>query len=198
MTKTWIPAFVLGAALVLAGCSGTAPVPAPTLSEPSVSPSRSTQAPPTPEDEAALHAEEVLRQYYRTKSGCLADPPKTPITCFDQVAIGTERTNLRNALVTARQMGTRVTGDVLLESVTRKSVDLTNKVNETPPTVPTVVFEVCRDASGYNILDKDGKSIVPPDRVPRALVDVSVYNYEMPDPSKWRVGYVAPVEGSTC
>lgn len=161
-------------------------------------PSRSTTAPPTPEDEAALHAEEVLRAYFRAQTSCFMDPPRTEPTCFDNVAITTELTNLRNALVAAKQMGTRVTGDVLVESVTRKSVDLTNKVNETPPTVPMVVFEVCRDASGYNILDKDGKSIVPPDRVPRALVTVSVLNYKYPDPNQWRVGLVTPVEGSTC
>lgn len=198
MNKTWIPAFVLGAALVLAGCSSTAPVPAPTLSEPSVSPSRSTTAPPTPEDEAALHAEEVLRAYFRARTTCLANPQKTPITCFDSVAITTELTNLRNELVAAQQMGTRVTGDVLVESVTRKSVDLTNKVNETPPTVPQVVFTSCIDLSGYNILDKDGKSVVPAGRKSRPLITATVLNYKFPDPSQWRVGLVTPVEGSTC
>ena len=143
-------------------------------------------------------AEEVLRAYYRAISQCLSDPMNTSITCFDQVAITTELTNRRNALASAQAMQTRASGPINLVSVARTRVDLTNKVTETPPTVPTVEFRVCTDVSGFNIIDKDGKSIVPPDRKPHVLVDASVLNYKYPDPAQWRVGYVVPVKDGSC
>lgn len=189
------------AALLLGACtsgSPTAPIQtsASSVSSPSVS---STPTPSlTPEDEAAVAAEEVLRAYYRAFPVCMSDPPNSKSTCFDSVAIGTELINRRNALASAQSMQTRAAGTIALSSVGRPAVDLTSKLDETPPTVPTVTFRVCVDVSAYNILDKDGKSIVPADRKPRSLIDVSVYNYKLPDSSQWRVGYVVPVKDGTC
>ena len=59
-------------------------------------------------------------------------------------------------------------------------------------------FRVCTDVSGFNIVDKDGKSVVPADRKPHVLVDVAVLNYKYPDPAEWRVGYVVPVKDASC
>ena len=75
---------------------------------------------------------------------------------------------------------------------------LTNKVSQTPPIVPEVVFRACEDLSNLSIVDKDGKSIVPPSRKPHVLVDVSVLNYKLPDPTQWRVGRVTEVKDATC
>ncbi len=105
---------------------------------------------------------------------------------------------MRNALGGAKQMRTRVSGDISLLSVRQKSVNLTNNPSATPPVIPEVVFRVCTDVSSYNIVDKDGKSIVPPDRKPHVLVDVSVLNYKYPDPAEWRVGLVTPVKDESC
>ncbi len=105
---------------------------------------------------------------------------------------------MRNALRGAQQMQTRVSGDIGLISVKQKSAALVSKVSATPPVVPEIVFEVCTDLSGYNIVDKNGSSIVPPDRKPHVLVDVSVLNYKYPDPTQWRVGLVTPVKGGSC
>jgi len=189
------------AAVLLGACTGESPT-APTqtsasrVSSPSVS---STPTPSlTPEDEAAVAAEAVLRAYYRAFPVCMADPPNSSATCFDSVAIGTELINRRNALAAAQSMQTSADGTISVASVERYAVDLTSKLDETPPTVPTVTLRVCADVSAYNILDKDGKSIVPADRKPRSLVDVSVYNYKLPDTSQWRVGYVVPVKDGSC
>jgi len=152
----------------------------------------------SPADAAAAAAEEILRAYYRSFPVCMSDPPNSTSTCFDKVAIGTELTNRRNTLASAQAMQTRATGSITLLSVERRAVDLKSKVNETPPTVPTVIFRVCADVSEYNVVDKDGKSIVPADRKPHGLLDVSVYNYKLPDASQWRVGYVVPVKDGSC
>jgi len=165
----------------------------------SSTPSPSVSVPTTsPEDEAAAKAEEVLRAYYRVHTQCLADPPNALPTCFDGVAITTELTDQRNTLAIAQMMGTRSSGDVVVVSVDRESVDLTNRVTETPPTVPEVVFSVCVDVSGYNVVDKDGKSVVPADRLPRSRLEMHVANYEYPDPTQWRVAYVVAAEDPTC
>lgn len=189
--------------LVLAGCTGggATPTATPTVSPSAVSstPSPSVSVPTTsPEDEAAAKAEEVLRAYYRVHTQCLADPPNALPTCFDGVAIGTELTDLRNTLGSAQMMGTRSSGDVDVVSVDRESVDLTSKLDETPPTVPTVTFSVCVDVSGYNVVDEDGKSVVPADRLPRSRLEISVYNYQYPDMTQWRVGYVVAAEDPSC
>ena len=195
----------VAAVALLAACTAGTNAVDPTTS--STSPSsavtststvNATSTTTSPEDNAAAHAEEVLRAYYRAIPQCLADPKNTPITCFDQVAITTELTNRRNAIASAQAMQTKASGPINLVSVTRTRVDLTNKVTETPPTVPTVEFRVCTDVSGFNIVDKDGKSVVPADRKPHVLVDVAVLNYKYPDPAEWRVGYVVSVKDASC
>ncbi len=170
--------------------SGTSTTPSPT---PSPTPTTTS-----PEDLAAQHAESAYRDYLRAQTTCLSDPRKTPPTCFDAVAIGTELNTMRQAFSGAQQMDTKTSGDITVISIKTKSVDLTNKVNESPPTVPKVVFAVCMDVSKYNIVDKDGKSIVPPNRRPHVPVIVSVLNYKLPDPAQWRVGLVTEVKGESC
>jgi len=195
---------VLVAALVgvlAAGCTGEPdPTATRTTSAMSTPPATSPTPTPTPspEDEVALRAEEVVRGYLRAQTDCLTDPPATEITCFDSVAIGTELVNLKNALTSAQAMGTRVTGALVVDSIELRGVDLTSDPAASPPVVPTVVFGVCAAVSGYNVVDKDGHSIVPPDRAAISPLKVSVYNYEYPDQTQWRVGYVVPAEDLAC
>lgn len=195
---------VLVAALVCAlaaGCTGepdrtatstTSATSAPSVTSPTPTPT------PSPENEAALRAEEVVRAYLRAQTDCLTDPPATEVTCFDSVAIGTELVNLKNALKSAQTMATRVTGAILVDSIEGRAVELASDPAASPPVVPTVVFGVCADLSGYNVVDKDGKSIVPPDRAATSPLEVSVYDYEYPDQTKWRVGYVVPAKDLAC
>ena len=65
----------------------------------------------------------TLRKCFAPTTGripqCLADPKNTPITCFDQVAITTELTDMRNALASAQAMQTKASGSIDLVSVTR-------------------------------------------------------------------------------
>lgn len=195
---------VLVAALVVvlaAGCTGE-PRP-PTTSTTSGTPTTSAASPsltpaPSPEDAATPRAEEVVRSYLRAQTDCLTDPPATEITCFDAVAIGTELVNLKNALTSAQAMETRVVGEIAVASVELQDIDLTSDPATSPPVVPTVVFGVCADVSGYDVVDEDGQSIVPPDRAATSPLEVSVYNYEYPDQTQWRVGYVIAAEDLAC
>jgi hypothetical protein len=92
----------------------------------------------------------------------------------------------------------KVSGDIAIISINPTKVDLTDRVKENPPTVPQVVFAVCMDVSKFNIVDKDGRSIVPPSRKPHVPVNVTVYNYQLPDPTQWRVGLVTEVKDGSC
>lgn len=201
--STWLKgSAAVAVALALTACSTSSGNPTATTSTPTPSTSKSTPIPtPTtksPEDLAADQAEAVYRDYLRAQTRCLSDPLKTPPTCFDDVAIGTERDMRRQALRAAQEVGSKVSGDIGIVSIKTTKVDLTNKVTETPPTVPKVVFAVCMDVSKFNIVDKDGKSIVPPSRKPHVPVNVTVYNYQLPDPAQWRVGVVDEVKDGSC
>ena len=201
-TKT---AGILAAALLLTSCTGVGGNANPTASTSSASassaPSTHSASSPPPtsaEDQAVQHAEAVYRDYLRAQTTCLRDPRKTLPTCFDNVAIGDERNKRMQILRAAQEVDSKVSGDVTIVSIRTTKVDLTNKVNESPPTVPQVVFAVCMDVSKLNIVDKDGKSIVPPTRKPHVPVHVSVLNYKYPDPVQWRVGLVTDVKDESC
>lgn len=195
----WVAASATG--VILAGCTTAGG----TGSDPSTGSGTSTSARPTstapattsPEDLAAQQAEPVLRAYYRAYGACLADPPNTPLTCIDDVAISTERNNFRNSMISAQLMHTHATGGIDVVAVSVGSVSLANHVDQSPPVVPTVTFRVCVDVSKLGIVDKDGKSVVPPERTPQSLLDVSVANYKYPDPTQWRVAYIKRL-GPTC
>lgn len=211
ITRLTIGAAAVVSVSVLGACA-TSSTPPSDSSSSTTPPSTMSSTPPStltaqkpspsktsPRDLAAKNAEDVLRTYFRAATECMANPSSTNATCFDKVAIGTELTNLRNGLVSAKAMKSKVTGSATVVSVNRAKIDLTNKPKETPPTIPTVTFKVCYDVSKVNVVDAEGKSIVPPNRLPRAVESVSVYNYHYPNADGWRVGYVAPpVKDKAC
>lgn len=168
-----------------------------TTSTPATS-SPTTTVSETPEHRAEQSAKRVLALYFADTVRCLRQPANSKPNCFDGSSIGTERLNRRNALSTAQARQTSVNGVIQVLSAKVVRIDLRSDVKQTPPTVPTVVLTVCTDSSGFNIVDRSGKSIVPPDRKPRIVRNISVYNYEHPQADAWRVGYVAPSGGRTC
>lgn len=202
MTPSRLAGAVAGL-IILAGCTAGSPDASSTSSSlPSTpspsSPSMTSSAIAPPEEVAKVKAEEVLRAYYRSQTECLSDPARSEMTCFDNVAIATRLTDMRNALVSAKGMQTRVNGDIQVVSATPTKVDLAMDLQKTPPVVPAVTFRTCVDVSNFNIVDKDGKSIVPPTRKPRSVASVVMANYKYPDQSQWRVAYIDPDEEATC
>src|SRR5690606_31007809 len=163
------------AAAFLAGCSEPDPTPVPTTPATSVTPTTASSPSPTPltpEEEATASAEEVVRDYFETVPRCLADPLNTEPSCFDDVAIGSELNDSRNSLIAARQMESTASRNVAVLSIERTSVDLVMDLDVSPPVVPVVIFDVCSDVSQFQIVDKDGNSLVPADRKPRVRADI--------------------------
>lgn len=197
-TTTALTAVAVAAAL--AACSGATGPSGPTSTSTqatTLSTSTSTAASPTtttdsPEAIATARAQEMVKAYFQVSDACMQDPQKATPTCFDLVAISTALVDLRNALGSAQAAHTKQIGSLQVESSEVAKVDLTNKPKETPPTIPTVTLSVCYDVSKVNVVDSQGNSIVPPDRKSRAIETVAVVNYNYPDPTGWRVGYVVP------
>lgn len=196
-------ALMVGLGLIaIAGCTDDANEPTatpPVSTAPTNTPTTSPTPTPTVEDEAAATAVEVVRAYVRAQTECLADPAAVDSTCFDGVAIGSELTALRNILSGAQATRTTVTGTIDVVSIDLLSVNLDMDLEASPPVVPEVGFDVCYDAGGYDVLDENGTSIVPTDRVDRQVLELHVLNYGYPDQSQWRVGFViAPDPAEPC
>ncbi len=194
---------ILTATLLVASCTGGDGMANPTASTSTTTmtataTTTASSSTTSAEDQAAQRAEAVYRDYLRAQVTCFTDPRATLPTCFDAVAIGPEKNTSLQALRAAQEVNSKVSGDIGVVSIKTTKVDLTNKVSQTPPIVPEVVFRACEDLSNLNVVDKDGKSIVPPSRKPHVLVDVSVVNYKLSDPTQWRVGRVTEVKDTTC
>jgi hypothetical protein len=176
------------AAVMLGACTSTRP-PVPATS-PTAPPAQLASASSTsPEDQAKQSAREVVQQYFTAIPRCLADPVHTPTTCFEDVAISIELDDLVNALNAAKQVQSKASGTIDVIWMVPIKVDLTNRVSVTPPTVPKVTYRLCVDFSNFNVLDKNGQSLVPATRTSRSSTDMTVVNYKFPDSSQWRVGY---------
>ncbi|KAB7740337.1 hypothetical protein GA707_19465 [Nostocoides sp. F2B08] len=189
------------AAALLTGCSNPEPTPGPTSAatpSPTGTPTTTTPTSASPEEEATAAAEEVVREYFETVPRCLADPMNTEPSCFDDVAIGTELNDNRNSLIAAQQVESTASGTLEVVSIEPQSVDLTHDQQASPPDAATVIFEVCTDVSEFQIVDKDGNSLVPEDRDPRVRTNMGVLNYDYPATDGWRVGFVEELEESTC
>ena len=112
---------ILTAALLLASCTGGDGNANPTASTATTTASATatTTASPSPsttsaEDQAAQHAEAVYRDYLRAQTTCLSNPRQSLPTCFDAVAIGTERNTSLQSLRAAQEVDSKVSGDVTI------------------------------------------------------------------------------------
>lgn len=195
-----LAALLMGWVLAASACSDDGGGPSPSSSTTGAAGSSTTSSPTTTTedpDAPAVRARAALEKYSVVNDRCFFHPAKTPLTCFDNVAVSSERDNLRNALNSAKSAQTRQIGYTKEVWAKQTSIDLTNKPKETPPSIPTVEFDVCYDVSKVNIVDFQGKSIVPSNRKPRSVVKAGVVNYSYPDPDGWRVAYTVST-GKSC
>lgn len=134
----------------------------------------------------------MVAKYYHDSDRGLYDPSQTSEEFFKESSTGTALVENINALNSAKTQGIHLTGETKLKSVTHVKTDLAKDPKSSPPTIPYVQFMVCYDVSSVNVVDKDGKSVVPASRKPTGLRLLGVVNYEYPNPDGWRVGYVQP------
>ena len=190
---------LVGAVLVgtlLAACASPAVHPTESTSAASTTlttsseTASSTSPTQSPEEIAQVAAKAMVVKFYRDGDLGLADPQKTTADFFNASAVSSALTQAQNSWIAAKGQNLHQTGETTLKSVEHLKTDLTNNPKASPPNIPTVQFLVCYDVSKVNIVDKDGKSVVPASRKPTGLVRVGVSNYSYPSVDGWRVAYL--------
>jgi len=181
-----------GAAVLLGSCTtgadpGTAPTPSNTA--PLTAPSPTAE--PTPEptmlspEEAEERAQAAVEAYLALFDDLDADPD-TDLAELGQVAHG-RALDWATHQITARRMaghtgvGVQVASDFTVTAVNLDADD------SAEVDYPSVELTACVDISNTDIVDEDGNSVVPADRLDRVLVDYIVWNIGWPDDQEWRV-----------
>lgn len=164
----------------------------------SPAPTTATRTPPSETETASEAASALLRKYFATVDQ-LRQQPKRPISELGAVAISTQLAAQEKLIQTQRSNGLRQTGSTTIAKLTVQSVNLDN-TDPRAGKVPTVQIDICYDVSGVDILDKDGKSVVSPDRPETGWVRYLVSNYKWKaDPrGGWRVASGADLKQAPC
>jgi hypothetical protein len=164
----------------------------PTTTTPTATPTKS------PEDKAIEAAEEIIPLYFEVGDRSIQDPNKFDREELKKVAISSAVDDMQNRVSAFQRQELKASGKTEVESMTNPRVDLKLDLKKSPPDVPSVQLDVCIDVSKLNVVDKDGKSMIPADRKPRQLWRVGVANYEYPKADAWRVAYTDTQGGKTC
>ena len=188
-------------AIAVGGCAsdGNDPEATPTPTSSSSSPAPTTS--PTPQSDSEIASEAasaVLRQYYDVRNELRQDPSKS-LSRLDDVAVSTELAAQRNLFTKERKQGLHQTGETKVAKLDVTSVNLDNsdpKVGK----VPTVQIDLCFDVSGVDVIDKNGKSVISPDRPDTGWIRFLVSNYQWDnDPEGgWRVASSQDIGRTPC
>lgn len=164
----------------------------------SSAPSPATTAPPTETEIAAAAASALVERYYAVRNR-LRQHPKQPLALLKTVAISTELAAQQNLFKTERKKGLHQTGETKVAMLKVQSINLEHS-DPKAGKVPTVQIDVCFDVSGVDVLDRDGDSVVSPDRPETGWIRYSVVNYEWDsDPDgAWRVASSQDIERRPC
>lgn len=181
-------ALLLTIAAAAAGCSdsdgNTAPPPSSTPAEPTTS-----STPESPEDRASAAAEASVRRYVEQKNEVAANPRL--LNRLKSVEVGTLLVADQNTFRQWQQKGWHATGSGV--AVTKLQVG-TVALDENPATVDVTV---CTSVGG-DVVDQQGRSVVPADRTKKWTTKYTVTNYgKKPPAGKWLVATaVDQAEGS--
>jgi len=181
-----------GAAVLVGSCTtgadpGTTPTPSNTA--PLTAPSLTAE--PTPEptmltpEEAEERAQAAVEAYLALFDDLDADPD-TDLAELGQVAHGRALDWATHQINARRQAGHTGLGVQVASGFTVTAVEL-EPDDSAEADYPSVELTACVDISNTDIVDEDGNSVVPADRLDRVLVDYIVWNIGWPDDQHWRV-----------
>jgi len=181
-----------GAAVLLGSCTtdgdpGAALTPSNTA--PLTAPSQTAQ--PTPEptmltpEEAEERAQTAVEAYLALFDE-LDTNPDTDLADLGQVAHGRALDWATHQITSRREAGHTAVGAQVVSDFTVTAVEL-DPGDSAEVEYPSVELTACVDISNTDIVDEDGNSVVPADRLDRVLVDYIVWNIGWPDDQEWRV-----------
>lgn len=197
-----VSALATAALLLVAGtaCAGDSSEPksSPTPTNTSSSPGATTTTPPSDQEIASEAASDVVRQYYATVDR-LRQGPKRPASQLTAVAVSTQLTAQKTLLASQRKDGLHQIGDTKVLELEIQSINLDNS-DPAAGRVPTAMADVCWDVSQVDIVDKDGKSVVSPDRPAIGWTRLTIANYDWLSDSTgaWRVAGGQDLKKAPC
>ncbi|MBL0884765.1 hypothetical protein [Myceligenerans indicum] len=185
--------------LALAGCTvGDEPADAASMAtdvstsaaapEPSPSPSPESKS---PEDLAVEAAEPMVYEFYQIEDAASQNPDTFRREEFRKVAEGTALADTVRLFEAKKERGVHQVGSTELISVDVDEVEISYEAWD------RVVFRVCYDVSGLDIVDENGESTVTQDRNERGVSRVTVGTVADSD-GEWHVGTVEYLTEETC
>lgn len=194
MTVRQCSVFAVVLVATLAGCSGQTGVP-PTTTAP---PSSTMTSAPSPNEQASIGAERVLRQFYATIDALRKDH-SLPVSRLADVAASTELSAYQRLIKSERKQGVHQVGETRIGQLEVQAVDLDNSA-PTAGKVPTVQIDACLDVTDTDVVDDEGASVIEPGRADTGWVRHTLVNYEWNDDpeSGWRVATSQDIEREPC
>ena len=205
MTNTRLTTFARGiqtlavaAALLVAGtaCTGSGDDPGQRATPTASSPTAST--PSTDTEVASEAASGIVRQYFATVDALRQDP-KAASAKLTTVAASTQLAAQKKLLASQRKQGLRQVGATKIIKLEVQSVSLDNS-DPAAGKVPTAIVDVCWNVRNVDVVNKDGDSVVTPDRAAVGWTRFTVANYDWAsDPTGgWRVAGGEDLERAPC
>ena len=195
---SWATGTVMLAAVSACGGSNTDPPPTSEPSSPSPSSPTTSSSPSSPSDAASAAATDAVRSYFAVVDQLRSDPA-VDLKKLKSVATSAQLNAVETLISRQRDEGQRQTGTTALNELEVQSVNLDNS-DPKAGKVPTVQIDVCLDVSGVDVIDKDGKSVITPDRPDTGWIQYLVSNYQWDtDPDGgWRVASGQDIERTPC
>lgn len=183
---------------VAAGCAqspGADPGPAPSGTKTT----SSGETPKQSESEVAADAAKQTVEHYFATVDKLGQQDDEPLSELGKVAVSRQLSVLRNTIGQQRKAGQHQTGSTKVAQMKVQSVNLDNS-DPAAGKVPTVTIDACWDVSDVDVVDKNGKSIVSPNRPDTAWTRYTVANYHWSDhpTDGWRVASGQDLKQSPC
>ena len=191
-------AVLLLVAVTSCGNDGNDPVASGSPTPSSPAPTTATTTPPSETEVASAAASAALRKYYDVRNQLRQDPSQ-PLSLLKSVAISTELAAQQNLFEKERRQGLHQVGQTEIAELEVQSVNLDNS-DPKGGKVPTVQIELCFDVSDVDVVNKNGKSAISPDRPDTGWIQFLVANYEWgsnPD-AGWRVASSKDIERTPC
>ena len=185
------------AALTLSGCSSGNEAAGPSSSPATTTPS-ATPTPPSAAEVAKAQALAMLPAYYKTLDR-MYDDPTLPLNEIYKVAVQPNALEEIKAVGTNRARGNRSSGFAKLVRATVTGVNLYADPKAKPtPLFPSVNVASCIDVSGVTGTDDKGRSLVPKDRPPYLVEQLTIVNLGYPHKAFWRVRMRRNKEAAAC
>jgi len=183
-------------ALLVSSCGGSDdPVAQPTPSSAAPSSSAPTSAsvvPVSAEDQAVTDATAAISAFYAATDRVNSDR-NSDTAVLQEVSTGDAYLAQERAAVSWKARGLTQIGDSRVVDASPFSIDLTTDASANPPKFPTVVMDTCLDVSGVNVVDAEGKSVVPATRLAQTTARLDLVHFDF----GWRVTKIAS-SGEPC